>query len=176
MRVSVILTGLALAAAPALADETPAPGTQQVYDCLDLADDSARLACFDASVTALKSAETAGEITTVSRADVEEVQKDAFGFAMPSLPRLVMPKFGGGDDDGALTEVTFNITKVERSNRQDRLIVTLENGQVWRQTDPKSVYYSKKRGADVATIKRGTMGSFKMKLDGGTAFRVERIE
>lgn len=176
MRPIIILASLAFAAHPGLADEAGETGTQQVYACLDLVDDSARLACFDASVSALKSAETSGEITTVSRAEVEEVQKDAFGFSMPSLPRLVMPKFGGGTDDGALDEITVNITSVEKSRIQDRLIVTLENGQVWRQTDSKSVYFSRKRGADVATIKRGTMGSFKMKLDGGTAFRVERIE
>ena len=87
----------------ASAQETP---IADVYACAGEADDAARLACYDAAVGRLKSAEEAGEITTVTREEVETVRRESFGFSIPSLPSLAMPKFGGGDGDG-LEEVTF---------------------------------------------------------------------
>ena len=153
----------------ALAQETP---IEDVYACASEADDAARLACYDAAVGRLKSAEEAGEITTVTREEVETVRRESFGFSIPSLPSLAMPKFGGGDGDG-LEEVTFAVASI-RKDPYGKLIVTLENGQVWLQTDSNRVSYSRRNGVEEAVIKTASMGSFRMKLDGGRAFRVER--
>jgi hypothetical protein len=66
--------------------------------------------------------------------------------------------------------VTFPVKSV--SGSRGALIVTLENGQVWQQTDSKSISPLKKKEA---RIYQAALGSYKMKLDGGLAFRVERI-
>ena len=57
-----------------------------------------------------------------------------------------------------------------------QFVVTLENGQVWRQTDSKDVFYSAKRGVEEATIKSAALGSYMMKFDDGVLFRVERVK
>ena len=165
----------ALLLTPVAFGQTEDPvSTQVVYDCASIADDTERLACYDNAVGRLKAAEDAGEVTTISRAEVETVQREAFGFSLPSLPRIAMPKLGG-DDDGEIKEITFGVDSI-RESRVNGLTVTLENGQIWQQTDSRSVTYSKRKGVEEATIKQAAFGSFMMKLDGGTAFRVKRVQ
>lgn len=168
---------------PAFTEDTSPISTDAVYACAALSDDGARLACYDDAVGRLKAAEESGEVTTITKAEVEAVERDAFGFSMPSLPKLTMPRFGRGqaetepgrDADNQLQRITVAITDV-KSSKHRGLTVSLENGQVWQQSDTRSVYYSSKKGAKEAEIRRAAMGSFVMKLDGGTAFRVKRLK
>lgn len=176
MRPLIAGTALLFTLPLAVADDAPAVSTDAVYACASLAEDTERLACYDAAVGRLKAAEEAGEITTVSRAEVEEVQKDAFGFSLPSLPKLVLPKFGGDTDkDGALDSLTLAVSSVKRTSQQG-LQIHLENGQVWQQTDGTRIQYSRRAGVKEATIKRSAFGSYKIKLDGGVAFRAKRLK
>lgn len=158
----------------AAAQEGEAISTSAIYACAEIADDTERLACYDETVGRFEAAEAAGEVTTISKTEIEEIQKDSFGFSLPSIPRLVMPKLGGGEDKANIESVTVAVTKVERL-RYDNLRVTLENGQIWEQTDGKRVQFSKRLGVEAASIKRASLGSFKMKLDDGASFRVKRI-
>lgn len=176
MRIAMTLTALVLISPVALGETTPA-STEDVYACAALSDDVERLECYDNAVGRLKAAEEAGEVTTVSRAEVEEVQKEAFGFSLPSLPKLAMPKFGNTDEqkDGELTTITLPVASV-KSSKVSGLTITLENGQVWQQNESRTVRYSKKKGVKEATIKRAAMGGYRMKLDGGVAFRVRRVK
>lgn len=158
----------------ALAQETKPATTEAVYECAALADDMERLACYDAAVGRLKAAEEAGEVTTISKTEVETVQREAFGFSLPSLPRIAMPKFGDGED-GEIKEITAGVESI-KSSRVNGLRITLENGQVWQQTDGRRVTYSKRKGVKEAVVKQAAFGSFMMKLDGGVAFRVKRVQ
>lgn len=158
----------------ALAQTEDPVSTQAVYDCASIGEDTERLACYDNAVGRLKAAEEAGEVTTISRVEVETVQRDAFGFSLPSLPRIAMPKLGG-DDDREITEIRAGVDSIKAS-RVNGLTVTLDNGQVWQQTDTRSVSYSKRKGVKEAIVKQAALGSFMMKLDGGTAFRVKRVQ
>ena len=67
MRVHVLVCLAALAAAPALAQEAP---LTRVYACTDVADATARLACFDAAVAGLKQQQAGGDLAVVSRQQV----------------------------------------------------------------------------------------------------------
>ena len=160
--------------APALA-ETPA-GTSEVYACAAIESDSERLACYDSAVGRLKAAEEAGEVATITRAEVEEVKKDSFGFSIPSLPKLALPKLGGDKDaDGALKEIQQTVTSA-KLNSYKKAVVELESGQVWQQTDSTKITISKKRPPETATVKAASMGSYMMKLDNGRSFKVKRIK
>ncbi|MCI4645857.1 MAG: hypothetical protein MRY64_13840, partial [Hyphomonadaceae bacterium] len=108
---------------------------------------------------------------TVTREQVENVQRDTFGFSMPSLPSIAMPRLGGESEDGQIDEITYAITDVDR-DAYGKVIVTLENGQVWRQTDSGRT----PRNPEAALIKRAALGSYMMKLDGSRAIRVRRVE
>lgn len=178
MRLALLSTAV-LAFVPVSLAQEEAASTDAVYACADISDDIERLACYDTAVGRLKVAEEAGEVTTISRAEIEEVQRDSFGFSIPSLPKIAMPKFGGGDKDGKpafeeFNEISAGVTRV-RKDSSGKLLVQLDNGQTWRQSDSRRVYL---RGgeADSAVIKKAALGSFRMKLDGGTAFRVERTK
>ena len=168
----IVIAG-GLLVADAHAQEPKPVSTQAIYACAEIADDMARLACYDESVGRLEAAEAAGEVTTISKAEVEEIERDSFGFSLPSIARNVLPKFGN-DEAEKLQEVVFAVESINRRSN-DKIRITLENGQVWDQSDDKWVYYSKKNGAESAEIKRAALGSFKMKLDGGRAFRVKRV-
>ena len=168
--ITFIAAAISLAVLPALAEDV---STSDVYACKDIPTDAERLACYDIAVGRLKAAEDAGEVKTFTRKEVEEVKRDSFGLSIPSLPKLA---FGGRDESGnsnsdELTEVTFPIKSIRNSS--NGVIITLENGQVWQQTDDRRV---SSRGQKEAFIYQAALGSFKMKLDGGRAFRVKRVE
>ena len=165
----VLFAAIACLAIPAFAQEA---STSDVYACAAQSDDTARLACYDAAVGRLKAAEDAGEVTTISRSDVEKVRRDSFGFSIPSLPKLAMPKMGNGKAD-KIERITNPIKSVSKGAGGD-LLIRLENGQIWRKIDNKPVRVSKKRPPKIATIKTAALGSFRMKLDEGPMFRVTR--
>lgn len=172
IRMTACILGLSLGSvAPALAE---APSTAALYACAEKADDAERLACYDAAVGRLKTAEEAGEITTVSREQVEKVQRESFGFSIPSLPAIALPRLGGGDgEDREIDEITEAVASVA-PGPDGKLRVRLENGQVWRQVDTTSVYLSRRNPPEAALIRRAALGSFRMKLDNGIFFRVTR--
>lgn len=162
----------------AFADEN-AP-LDKLYVCSAIEDDAERLSCYDEAVGRVKEAETAGEFATITRQEAEDVQRDAFGFSMPSLPRLSLPTFGGDtdvktDDEGNLAELEVAIRSVD-TGPYGKLIITFENGQVWQQSDSDSIRVSRKSPPTMAVIKRAAFGSFLIRLDTGQRFKAKRVE
>jgi len=171
---SMIIAAACVSFAPAWAQETVS--TDTIYACADISDDAERLACYDSAVGRFKAAEEAGEVATISKSEVAELNRESFGFSLPSLPKNILPKFGSGDgDDDNLDVLTEPVKSVTR-RQNDKLRVTLENGQIWDQNDDKYISYSRNRGVESAEIKRASFGSFKMKLDGGRSFRARRVK
>ena len=170
-----------LVSAPVVAEDTSP--IANIYACAEISDDNARLTCYDNAVASARSAEDAGEFTTITRAEAEAVQRDAFGFQMPSLPKLAIPKLGGGsrDDglktnsDGQISEVEMPIARVSQDSFGN-VILTFENGQVWIQTDSERIRISKKRPPVSAVIKRASLGSFLIRLNTGERFKGKRVE
>lgn len=170
-----------LVCAPTLAEE--ASPLTDIYACAEISDGTARLICYDNAVASARSAEDAGEFTTITRSEAEAVQRDAFGFQMPSLPKLAIPKLGGSsrddglktDSDGQITEVELTISSISQ-DAFGKVILTFENGQVWIQTDSERIRISKKRPPVSAVIKRASLGSFLIRLSTGERFRGQRVE
>jgi hypothetical protein len=168
----------AVAAAPAAAQDQPAstPGVlDQVYACANVAGESERLACYDGAVGRLREAQNTGELLAVDRHQAQELERDAFGFSLPSLPRL----FGRGDNDrpAMVEEVAEMQLEIERvTMRHDgTALFTMTNGQVWSQIDNESPRNARAGGQ--VTIRRATMGSFLMSVAaGGPALRVRRSQ
>jgi len=85
----VTLTSVFALALPALAQTSAQPDElQAVYACKSIASAEDRLACYDRSVGRFEAAEKRGELVTVSKKAIEKVERDAFGFNIPSLPSL----------------------------------------------------------------------------------------
>jgi multidrug efflux pump subunit AcrA (membrane-fusion protein) len=168
----------ALAASVSLAHaQSPSQSPEvlaKVYACAGIAEGSERLACFDAAVAALKQAEGQGQFAAVDADRVQQIEREAFGFSLPSLPRLGLPGFrreGGAVERTA--ELAMTIKRVGRFDGRPAYI--MQNGQIWAAVDSET-NRNAKPGAAV-TVKRASLGSFLMSFErGGAALRVRRVE
>lgn len=169
LRITSCFAVAAIITTPILAETA---STDAVYACASIAADTERLACYDGAVGRLKAAEESGELATVSREEVEQVRKESFGFSIPSLPSLALPKLGSSEK-ADLERIETGIKSIQR-DRSGSVIVTLDNGQVWRQIDDKSVRFNRKKPPETAQIKTAALGSFRMQLGNGPVFRARR--
>ena len=171
--------GLALAAASALAPtavlgQTPAspPGRaavlQSLLDCRSLSEDSARLACYDQAAGAMDQAEAKGDVVVVDREQARSVRRQAFGFSLPSLAVF---------ERGEAPEEIDNVTGIAKRAYQvgGKWVIELEDGAGWQQTGSGNGVRQPRPGTKVE-IRRASMGSFFMNLDGQRAVRARRVE
>lgn len=181
----IVLASLAFIAfaGSAAAQEQPATNPEaldRVYACRSIADAAQRLACYDSSVGGLQAAQSAGNLVAIDRSHAREVDREAFGFQLPSLSRL----FGSNHDDATrnpnspqferVDNIQMTIASVtHRRNYPSTFRMT--NGQTWVQIDDE-VARNVREGGTV-TIERASMGSYLMRVEaGGPALRVRRSQ
>lgn len=168
------LAGLALSV-PAMAQNRPAGTTDRaaalksLSDCRAIADDSARLACFDAAAASIDQAETSGELVVVDRGQVREAKRSLFGFDTSAL------NFFDRGDGEARVEVSNVTLTVDRAYRGEggRWVMVMTDGQVWRQIDSSGPYNPPRQGSK-AEIRKASLGSYFLNVDGQTAIRARR--
>lgn len=99
-KITGIPTMALLLASIFLISSAEAAPLDEVYNCAAIDNSDDRLACYDAAVGRLQQAEASGDVRMVTRKDVEAVERDAFGFNLPTLPRLkgIFSIFGEPDD------------------------------------------------------------------------------
>jgi hypothetical protein len=168
-----LVTAVALAAlAPVAHAQTPPPTPQaltDVYTCAQVQDDAQRLQCYDGAVGRLRQAETQGQVVAVDRAQAQEIERDSFGFHLPSLSRL-LPNLEGSDD--VIDNIEMTVTRV-RVSALGYHTFEMENGQVWTQVEPENA--RNVRAGDVVSIRRASLGSFRLiSSRGGSGHRVRR--
>lgn len=167
----------AIAAAPALAQEEPRSGVlDAVYACAGISEESARLACYDAAVGRMRAAQDSGTLVAVDRQQVAEIEREGFGFSLPSLSNLFRGRSGATEAAPIeqISELELEIARVTM-RRDGTALITMTNGQVWSQIDNESPRNLRAGGS--VTIRRATMGSFLMSVAaGGPALRVRRVE
>lgn len=170
MRVVALALALSLSspAAAQTAGETTPESLSAAYRCAEIAEDAARLACYDQAINRLRQAESQGQIVAVDRAQAETIERDAFGFHLPSLSTLI-PRFSGGEAD--IETVDMQVARVvELASGRHRFVMS--NGQVWTQVDPQSV--RNVRPGDNISVRRAALGSFMLSPQHGAAHRVRR--
>lgn len=174
----VVLASLcfvALGVVPAVAQEQP-PGNpaalEQVYQCANISDEGQRLACYDAAVGRLRQAQTSGDLVAVDREQAREVEREAFGFSLPSLPRI----FGNSTSENGEPEFAEMQMTIDRvvMRRDGTATFYMNNGQVWTQIDNENPRNARAGGQ--VTIRRAALGSFLMSLRNGPALRVRRTQ
>jgi hypothetical protein len=165
----VLLTALPASAQPT-AQATP-EALAAAYRCAEITEDGARLACYDQAVGRLRQAESQGQIVAVDRAQAATIERDAFGFNLPSLASLI-PSFGGGDGvQNEIENVEMTVERVvERANGRHSFVMS--NGQTWAQIEPQSA--RNVRPGDVIRVRRAALGSFMLSPTHGAAHRVRR--
>lgn len=167
MRFHIAALAICLAyCASARAEPDALDPMKPIYACTQISDAADRLACFDREVGAVKSKQAEGAFTAIDTKTAETLQRESFGFSIPSLPRLKLP--GGGS--GALPEQVMTVAGVLSGGP---LRITMTNGQVWRQVDADR-NRGIKPGAEVV-IQRAAFGSFLLTpKTGGIGVRVRR--
>lgn len=168
-----LISGLAaVVAASTLSGQTPPaqerPETlSRLLACRSIADNAARLACFDTAAGVLDNAERSGDVVILDRAGVAETRRQLFGFQMPALPRLFGP------------EAAVEIDSIESTLQgavlagEGRWVFRLADGSVWRQIDSERVRFQNSPGQRVE-VRRASLGSFLLTVGGSRAVRVRR--
>lgn len=159
---------LAALSPAAKASETQ-PLTAAVVDCRAESDEAARLRCYDAAVAALAEAMNAGTVVLVDREEVRQTRRSMFGLSLPKLPF-----FRGDDSQEEEVEEIRSTIRSASADRHRKLTVMLDTGAVWRTTEP-SKSFSEPRPGQAVTIRKATMGSFWLTLEGERALRALRI-
>lgn len=185
----ILLPGMAEAQSQ---DPAMAPQMDAVIACQGETDDALRLKCFDGAVDKMKQARDSGDLMTVSRQDMESIERDAFGFNLPSVPRL-LGLFGSekndesepGPDEAvsetekeALKRVMIDVARYEQTGR-GRYRFYLTNGQVWQQTDSDNLRRPRAKDGQPlqVEIRKASFGSFLLQVNGkGKSVRVKRVE
>ncbi|MGY6661688.1 MAG: hypothetical protein ACXIVO_05150 [Glycocaulis sp.] len=161
--------------------------------CRALTSDSERLSCMDRAASALDSAISAGELTVVERQRAVVAERNTFGRAVSGTGRIFGSLFAGSEnehsvehayDDGSVAERTEDgdiqalrgvPVRAIRADPFGKLVITLSDGQVWRQTDSQRVPVPRNVEGVTADIERGAMTSFFMRLSSNrTRFRAAR--
>lgn len=142
---------------------------QQLSNCRKVADDAARLTCYDSATAALEQAEAKGDIVVVDREQARTVRRQAFGFSLPSLSM-----FERGEEKEAVDNVSGKIASA-RQDGTGKWVLRLEDGAVWQQVDVQEMSLYPKPGQSV-TIRKATLGSFLASVEGRRAIRVRRVE
>jgi hypothetical protein len=175
MRVAFLAAGagLGMAVAGAGASWGQESPTDKLYACVGMADGQARLACYDAAAAALKKAQADGEVSVVSRAQVQQAGRDAFGLGLAAQADAMASVATSAAPPPELDVIEVTIASVQR--RPDGTSrFTLDNGQVWEQTDTVNLGTLSK-GPMKGEIRRGALGSFFLKAGNRTAVRAKRV-
>lgn len=169
----------AAASADALRDE--------LRVCRDLPDDDARLICYDAAVDrsrqstysspapASESPPTAAPAepaaapgaAAATAATGTLTQEDLFGKTGDEVERTVEEATGSERIDS----LSATVTRLQQY-AYDKVLITLDNGQIWKQVDTSSL---RLRVGDAIDIERASLGSFMLRKQGSKrSMRVSR--
>jgi hypothetical protein len=148
----------------------------KLKSCAMVEDDSKRLACYDAAISDIDAtvaaatqarkqasilktkqlAEKAEADRLAALATAEKAKVDNFGIgSVPKEARTAAPLNSEIDSlEGSITEILYTGSK--------KVVIALDNGQMWRQTSSESTPIL--RVGDKVEIKRGILGSFRLKF------------
>ena len=164
-----LLGVIVLAAAVPAAVSAQSVGNAALVACSAKVSDAERLACYDGLVRGISSeargvaekreadrkaqaalaAAEAEKARAAAAAQAEAAKRDSFGKAQT--------------DEERIDELPVAINEVMR-DKLGRAVFLLDNGQMWRQTEAYPL--PPLREGVKATLKRGTLGSYRIKIEG----------
>lgn len=169
-----LVSGLAALAVVAASPGQDAAAQQQrpevverLTACRAVADNAARLACYDAATAALDTAQQQGELVVIDRAAVNQTRRDLFGFDLPTLPRL----FGNAQTQ-ELDSIETTLQGASQAG-EGRWVFRLADGSSWRQIDSDPVRFQNRAGQEVR-VRKASLGSFLLTVGNSRAVRVRR--
>jgi len=156
----------------------------QLLSCQQIANEEQRLSCFDQIVTQLAAQPVVTVVPEVPAAPEAAITRVVESTVIAASTRTETPvlnkqqltdKFGikKPNPKEIIEEISSKVIAVELDLRK-KLLITLENGQQWRQIDADHLQVNV---GDVCIVKRGAIGSFLLGLEGAKKrIRVRRVE
>lgn len=138
--------------------------------CRAVTADAERLACFDKAAATIDQAATRGEVIMIDREQAQVAKRQAFGLSLPKLPSLF-----SGDAATATVDAVTGVIASARQDASGAWTVRLEDGQVWSQIDSGANFRDPKPGMPVR-IRKASLGSFLMVIDGQGGIRARRLQ
>ncbi len=143
--------------------------------CADVAAATARLECFDRTVAEIKKSRD----SVASRKDGSDTTfKRWFGLTKPVTEPADFGKPPPETSEKVITSIESKVVEATLS-LTGRLIVILENGQVWKQIDGDTsvIRFLDEDPLTHVSIERGALGSYMMDIKGRpSAVKVRRIK
>jgi hypothetical protein len=164
---------LAVCAVPLSAQDGPAGADSDYLDglkaCQVIADNSERLACFDAAVGNIVTASDEGELQVVDREDVRQTRRSLFGFNLPDLGI-----FGSDEEEDEDELFTTTIESVRYLSGRKARFTTAE-GAVWEMKNiPRRL--RRIQPGDTAEFKPAALGYFFVRINGQLGVKGRRVE
>lgn len=186
MRASRMALGFLLAAA-LLGGASPAVlAAGDPHSCVAIADDAARLACYDRALghsaapkpapvaPIAPTAPAAAAATTAAAAPAAPVKKDPVGeFGLSEQAKQAKDPAKAAEAAAAPDSITGRVMSV-RWRKYGEFVVTLDNAQVWAQIEPMPSAVV--RVGDTVTIKKALFGSYTLVTAGRIGTKVRRID
>ncbi|TYC85594.1 hypothetical protein [Novosphingobium sp. BW1] len=179
--------GAALALAPLSANaqrgELPA-ALRGLAQCRALAEDAARLACFDRESAALLAASDTGAVAIVDEDEARQVRRSLYGFAVPEIAifsktRSAKAETAEADSmeearDGDEHTLVSTITQVEGLPRGYYRVTIAEANAVWETTTKRRSASAPKVG-DSVEFEAAAFGTYWMRLNGHMGVKAHRV-
>ncbi|HET9509717.1 MAG TPA: hypothetical protein VFO80_01080 [Sphingomonas sp.] len=142
-----------------------------VAACLDIRDDTQRLACSDAAARKLVDAVRRKDVVIVDREAVKSTRRSLFGFPLPSVGL-----FGRDGPDRPEDQITQLDAKIERvaDLGYGKYTITVEGGARWTTTEAWTGTALPAPGATLS-IRRGALGGYMVRLANGRSVRAIRV-
>jgi hypothetical protein len=137
------------------------PLPEQLKTCVSLQRDAERLACYDRAVGLIRSGNTASPGPS---------PENMFGASTSIEPARQAP--GAGEPE-ELKQISGHVTAMHWTTEDKLMVVTLDNGQVWRQQD-LDAHLTVDVG-DSVTIARASLGTFRITDKRGHSARFKRV-
>jgi hypothetical protein len=154
--------------------------SDELADCRAIQSDAERLTCYDAIGSGREEEQAEEEAVAVAvateataKAETPIVEtppaEESFGKPIDDISREPKESASSNAVDGLVATVTE-----ARLYKVGRIMVTLDNGQQWRQTSASTLTLSV---GDEIQIQRGAMGSYRLtQVDGTRSMKVRRVD
>lgn len=140
---------------------------QALSACRGVADEKARLDCYDQASARLAEAVDKKELVVMDRQEIQETRRSLFGFSVPDIPLF---RGEDGKDSGKLETTIAGAGRLEGG----KWAIRLEDGAIWHTTETRLNLSDPKPGQKIV-IQRGTLGNYFLRIDGQRGIRGRRV-
>ncbi len=157
----------------ALASIPPAGAMDDPHKCVAVADDSARLACYDRALgrtPAAKNGAPAAPPAAAVAPPPAPAKVTTENFGLTEAQRVAKDPARAAAQPESITAKAISVGW----RKYGEFVVTLDNGQVWEQLEPMPS--ASVKVGDTVTIKRGWLGSYMLVTAGRVGTKVRRVD